>query len=264
MNSSTHLSMMILLVSLISLSTHSQILPSQKVHNYQDEIKYHSHDCGTNHLQDKLFTQHPALRNLQRQIDEQTRIDVYVEKNHNRMASVLTIPIVVHVVHYSGTSIGTNENISDAQIIQGIADLNEAYRNMGFYDPSTGADVEIEFCLAVQDEFGNFTTGITRTANNTLTDLDLDNEDGLLKSTAAQWDPFSYCNIWLVDEICSSVAGNCGSAGYAFLASAHGQSYDGIVNEARWFGSSKDNSESAHSRDGALFKFISYLRRLHQ
>ena len=111
----------------------------------------------------------------------------------------------MHVVHYSGTSIGVNENISDAQIIQGIADLNEAYRNIGFYDPSTGADVEIEFCLAVQDEFGNFTTGITRTANNTLTDLDLDNEDGLLKSTAAQWNPFNYCNIWLVDEICSSV-----------------------------------------------------------
>ena len=164
---------------------------------------------------------------------------MYIQKTQfQRMGTVYTIPVVVHVVYFSGTPIGVNENISDAQIVQGIADLNDAFRNIGFYDPATGADVEIEFCLASQDELGNFTTGITRTASNALTDLDSDTEDGLLKSTAAQWDPLSYCNIWLVDRICSSFASSCGTAGYAYLAGAHGQTYDGIVNEASWFGSS--------------------------
>ena len=199
--------------------------------------------CSAAHMQALIETNYPALKQKQQALDDQTRREIYGPNPVSRVATVYSIPVVVHVVHFTGTAIGVNENITDAQIIQGITDLNDAFRNIGFYDPATGVDVEIEFCLAAQDELGNFTTGITRTANNALTDLDSDTEDASLKSTALQWDPLRYCNIWLVDEICSSGSGSCGTAGYAYLAGAHGQPYDGIVNEARFFGSSSNNSK---------------------
>ena len=121
--------------------------------------------------------------------------------------------------------------------------MTNSFRNSGAYYNASGYDVEIEFCLASQDTLGNFTTGITRTANDAYTDLYSDTEDATLKSAsvAKQWDPTKYCNIWIVDEICSS--SGCGVAGYAYLAGAHGQSYDGIVNEAAYFGSSTNNSK---------------------
>jgi len=47
-------------------------------------------------------------------------------KSNNKNAAVIyTLPIVVHVIHQNGI-----ENISDDQIIQGIEDLNEGFRNL--------------------------------------------------------------------------------------------------------------------------------------
>ncbi|MGB3947795.1 MAG: hypothetical protein WBM13_07410, partial [Bacteroidia bacterium] len=51
---------------------------------------------------------------------------------------VYIIPVVIHIVHNNGP-----ENISDAQVIAGIQHLNDAFRNTGVFDPSTGVDVEI-------------------------------------------------------------------------------------------------------------------------
>lgn len=57
-----------------------------------------------------------------------------------------------------------------------------------------------------------------------------------------RWDPRHYLNIWLVREITSESVGD-GVAGYAYFPSSHGTREDGIVGEARWFGSSTDNSK---------------------
>jgi len=216
-------------------------------YNKPAHVRSLTHTCGASHLHDKLATTHPEVIEKQKRLDEITRRIMYgnaIPSSTSR-GVLYTIPVVVHVVHFTGTAVGTNENITDAQVAQGIQDLNDAYRNVGFYDPLTEADAEIEFCLASRDPLGNFTTGITRTANDALTDLDMDTEDNSLKATIAQWDPLLYCNIWLVDEICSSVPGplDCGTAGYAYYPSSHGQPWDGIVNEARFFGSSQNNSK---------------------
>lgn len=195
-------------------------------------------------MQDMINAKFPDLIIKQKNIDDETRRLVYGPNSTSRLAGVVyTIPVVVHVVHFGGTGLGTAENISEAQVLQAMQDMNDAFRNLGFYDPGTGADVEIEFCLASQDPLGDFTTGITRTASNTYTDLDSDTEDAGLKVAAQQWDPTSYCNIWLVNQICSSVSGSCGSAGYSYTSSSHGQPWDGIVVEAGFFGSSQDNSK---------------------
>lgn len=145
------------------------------------------------------------------------------------MATDFTLPVVVHIIHDGGP-----ENIPDAQVLQGIQDLNDAYANLGYYDQGTGVDTKIQFCLARRDPDGNATTGITRD-QSPLTSMDLTTDDIAMKDLN-RWDPLNYVNIWLVGEIQGGVAG------YAYLPASHGQPEDGIVIEAGWFGSSQGNS----------------------
>ncbi len=172
-------------------------------------------------------------------------------------SNVLTIPVVIHVMHLSGTAVGTNENISDAQIQAGIQHLNDAFRNIGSYAGGPyftnagipSVDVEIQFCLASRDPNGNSTTGINRVSTS-MSNLFSDDivsgsttQDDALKALSF-WNSNNYMNVWLVNEICSSAPSTgCGTAGYAYLAGAHGQTYDGIVNEARFWGSNANNSK---------------------
>ncbi|NJL13763.1 MAG: PKD domain-containing protein [Microscillaceae bacterium] len=148
--------------------------------------------------------------------------------------ALYTIPVVVHIIHNGGS-----ENISDAQVQAGIQHLNDAFRLQPPYDGPLGADVEIEFCLARQDEFGNPSTGINRVLSP-LTDHNSSND--LALKNLSRWDSRKYLNIWLVKEICMPSYG-CSVAGYAYYASAHGSLFDGVVNEARWFGSSTNGSK---------------------
>ena len=145
------------------------------------------------------------------------------------------IPVVIHVIHNNG-----QENIPDAQILLGIQHLNEAFSNSGVYDTLTGTTIGIQFCLAKQNESGQFTTGITRT-QSALTDMLSPSQDTPLKNLI-RWNTAAYLNIWIVKEITSESSGP-GVAGYAYFPSAHGSSVDGIVCEARYFGSTADNSK---------------------
>jgi hypothetical protein len=72
-----------------------------------------------------------------------------------------------------------------------------------------------------------------------LTNLEETTNDLQLKNIN-RWDPKCYINISLVKEVC--ISGDCKVSGYAFLPSAHGLEMDGVVQEARFFGSSKSNA----------------------
>ncbi|MBK9074017.1 MAG: PKD domain-containing protein [Flavobacteriales bacterium] len=140
------------------------------------------------------------------------------------------VPVVVHVM-----DIGTGATaITDDQIRAGIKLTNEYWRKVaGSPGAGTGADMNIEFVLAVRDPQGNCTTGITRTdmtwnasyvANGVAHDGALGMPDADLKAYK-NWDPNQYYNIWLVSEI-----DNGGPvAGYAFFAGSHGSPIDGTV-----------------------------------
>lgn len=147
----------------------------------------------------------------------------------------LVIPVVVHVVHDNG-----EENIPDQQIIAGIEHLNDAFANAGNYTHADGSSTGIRFCLAARTPAGGYTNGITRTVSS-LTELTAETQDGALKDLI-RWDPDRYLNIWLVREITSAAMGP-GVAGYAYFPTAQGMPEDGIVNEARFFGSSENNSK---------------------
>jgi PKD repeat protein len=187
--------------------------------------------CATDALLQEALREE-TLRTQHEQIEQQIYRDF---KNRERpragaKLAVKTLPVVVHVIHQNGA-----ENIPDAQIITGIQQLNESFSNTAYYDQGSGYNTMIQFCLAKRTPDNQASTGITRN-QNALTNLDFDTQDLPLKNIN-RWKPKEYINIWLVKEICGGGIG-CGVAGYAYLPSSHGRPEDGIVMEARWFGSS--------------------------
>lgn len=142
---------------------------------------------------------------------------------HSPEGANLILPIVFHVVQD-----GTLGSLTDADVLTLLGFLNDAFANEGFYDPSTGADTDIGFCLAKQDENGLPTSGITRT-QSTLTLMTAETQDRDLKALI-HWDPHCYINVYLVAEINSDAYGT-GVRGYANFPSSHGSPTDGIVIE---------------------------------
>jgi gliding motility-associated-like protein len=191
--------------------------------------------CAQEVMWEAALQQNPSLRAQQDKVEQ--ALYGYLKKQQQSAKTpppVYVLPVVVHIIHDNGP-----ENISDAVVIQGIQDLNDAFANVGYYDPATGVDTRIQFCLARRDTLGNLTTGITRN-QSPLTDMLMDVDDITVKNLN-RWDPTQYINIWLVREICQS-GGGCGVAGYAYFPASHGNPEDGIMMEANFFGSSQGAS----------------------
>ena len=199
--------------------------------------------CGSD-----LLPADPASKALRIQLEKQA-YDFFVKQQSQGHpegpSQVLTISVVVHIIHNNGT-----ENISDAQVQQGLAWLNSAYANTSFFDQGSGTNVGIQFCLAQLDPVGQPTSGITRN-QSPLTDVIEETQDGPLKSLNI-WDTKSYLNIWLVREICSTVAG-CGVVAYAYGPQFHGTAIDGLVVESQFFGTVQSQTSVAAHELGHYF-----------
>lgn len=150
---------------------------------------------------------------------------------------IYQVPVVVHILHV-GETVGTGYNISDDQVKAGIKYLNNYWRKVaGTYGDGPGVDMEIEFSLAVRDPSGNCTNGIVRrdmSGNSTYVSCGVSTGTCGITDTDAKtgrWDTQNYYNIYLVNEIdgANCFTGGSYTAGYAYFASAHGQTYDGTV-----------------------------------
>ncbi len=118
-------------------------------------------------------------------------------KNKRTTAEVVTIPVVVHIIH-NGEPIGQGTNISKAQIESQIRILNEDFRKKlgtnGHNTHPAGADIEIEFQLAIQSPEGIPTDGIVRVkGSKSIWDIP---DDPTLKGLS-YWDSANYLNIWV-------------------------------------------------------------------
>ena len=110
-------------------------------------------------------------------------------------AQTYTIPVVVHVLWASPV-----QNLTDAQILGALEDLNTAYNSLSTVpiDPpydTLAASMDINFCLASVDPDGSPTTGI----EHVQTPLAV--EGGTPDSYVNQWPPEQYLNIWVVGQL---------------------------------------------------------------
>jgi gliding motility-associated-like protein len=194
-----------------------------------------STSCGQKEIMQHFYAMHPEYKSINEQVEKQLALRNRAIQSGTlktqRTTAVVTLPVVVHIIHNNGS-----ENISDAQVFQGIQHLNEAFANSGYYDPSDGVNTQIQFCIAQRDPSNNATNGITRDVS-TYTNMggSAYYSDDLNVKDINRWNPLCYINIWLVKSIPGSVVG------YAYLPSAHGSNVDGIIIEAGYFGSSYPN-----------------------
>ncbi len=229
-----------LLLSVLILVSFNTVLSAQAVEH-----------CVTTYADSLLRARHPEMgtlndfeRNLQRKMVELKKNMA----NRREAATVITLPVVVHVVH-NGEAVGVGRNISQAQVQSQIATLNDDYRRKagtrGFNSNPVGADIEIEFCLAVVDPQGRTMAepGIDR-YNGGRDTWNINTTDGVLKPST-YWNPDKYYNIWVVDLTDPSVGAGRILLGYAQLPSQSNlpgiptegpASTDGVVIYYRAFG----------------------------
>lgn len=133
--------------------------------------------------------------------------------------SILTVPVVFHVIHQNGP-----ENIADSLILQLLNQLNLRYQNSVPYYDSTGTTTGIQFCLASIDTMGNATSGITRDTS-VYTDVSWagSNSNEIAMKDVNRWNPLLYLNVWIVRSIYPP------SGALSSYPSDVGQPNDGIV-----------------------------------
>lgn len=206
--------------------------------------------CATMSADSALRLKYPEMGTLdefeifmQRKIRERNELAL-----KGRVADeVITIPVVVHVVH-NGESVGSGANISSEQVVSQIETMNEDFRKKantpGYNTHSRGADVEIEFALAVLNPQGQTMAepGIDRISGGR-SSWTRDQIENL--KTYTIWDPTLYYNVWVVDIASSGSSQLLGYAQFPVQSGLQGLSEggagttDGVVVHVRAFGNTR-------------------------
>lgn len=196
---------------------------------FASSSSFSQRNCGTyNYNQQKFFKDSLLFYRIQAQ---EENIQQWILRNKSKKkSSIVTIPVVVHIVYYSNI-----ENISDAQIFSQIEILNKDFRRLNVDTVNTpnsfrslAADCEIEFCLAQRDPNGNVTNGITRTQTTQTSFTTNDNVKYDASGGKDAWNTNKYLNIWVCD-----VSG--GILGYAQYPGGN-PNEDGVVVDYQYFG----------------------------
>ena len=194
---------------------------------YQMQSKGQSAQCATDFIHNNLMQTDSAYRDQIVTLESQVKSITQKQANNKSTSTLYPIPVVAHVIHL-GEPIGTGSNISDIQIQQAIAGLNDRFRNVS----GLGIDVELEFCLVSKDPNCNSTNGINRVDGSSVPNYSANGItptgnpcSGAIETDIkdlSRWPVSDYYNIWVVSEIC-----NGSFVGYASYPV--GGLYDGLV-----------------------------------
>src|ERR1700722_1126111 len=190
--------------------------------------------CGFAEYRQQFIHNTPGLTEKISSIEAFTKrlqnLDSPSSNNSITQSSVITIPVVVHVIYNS-----SSQNINDAQVQSQIEVLNKDYRrqnvdaaNTPSYFQQFAADCGFHFVLAKVDPHGYATNGIVRKRSSV---QQFNINDGI-KFTSSNgddaWDADSYFNIWVGD-----LTG--GVLGYSSVVGGP-KANDGIVVSYKAFG----------------------------
>lgn len=180
--------------------------------------------CATMDVLQRQITQNPLREKKLKRIED------FIQQQLPTTSTVLTIPVVVHVVYHKAV-----ENISEAQISSQIKALNDDFRRLNADAVNTpaifrgiAADVELEFCMANVDPNGFATNGITRTYTSRSS---FGTDDAVMFSSSGgkdAWPASDYLNIW----VCHLEEETLGYAQFPGGAPAT----DGVVIGYKYFG----------------------------
>jgi len=198
--------------------------------------------CSTVEYEDYLKAKFPERMTTQQ---FESWIAPLIEKakaNKSQNGSIITIPVVVHVIH-SGQNLGVAPNIVDEQVISQITVMNNDFRRLlgtpGYNTNAVGADTQIQFALAKVDPNGNPTNGINR-VNLCQAEWSQDDINSFVKPETI-WDPTQYMNMWSVNFSDTTLLGYAQFPSGSTLPGLPpgGEGYtDGVVANYATFGSS--------------------------
>jgi PKD repeat protein len=190
--------------------------------------------CASDQMLQQFFSENPGAEKTfwdnQDLLSELSNLNS-IKGSQNNKTPIITVPVVVHIIHYNGAG-----NISKQQIDDGMRILNEDFQKLNADTSSTrtvfrnvAADIQIEFKLANVDPNGNCTGGVNR-VNSNLTYGSSNSVKAL-----SYWPSNKYLNVWLVNTIGSfgSLAGTI--LGYAqFPSSGRLNTYGLVCRNDQW------------------------------
>ncbi|MBS1765192.1 MAG: T9SS type A sorting domain-containing protein [Bacteroidetes bacterium] len=178
--------------------------------------------CQTIQYTQKILSENP---NLKEEITRQnTEFEHKMHNNAMRPSTVVTIPVVFHIVYNT-----PEQNVPDSRILEQLEVLNNDYNRLNqdaqctpsvFQGVAAGAS--IQFCLAQRDPNNNHTSGIERKQTSRLS-YDIGDD---MKKTALGglkgWSKNKYLNVW----VCN-LSNNL--LGFASMPGIANDTLDGVV-----------------------------------
>ncbi len=198
---------------------------------FSNVLVFAQNRCGTTEYLLQLRNNNSEFAQVRDQVEQNIQEWIKDNSNHHQK-TIITIPVVVHIVYNS-----TQQNITDQQIQSQIDVLNSDFRRTNIDKimtpnvwQSIAADCEIEFCLASTDPNGSSTNGITRT-QTTINSFSMQGDSVKFNSGGGKdaWPNNDYLNIW----VCSL---NSQILGYATPPFGSIGSNDGVVIDNSNFG----------------------------
>jgi PKD repeat protein len=203
-----------------------------------------NHHCGIDHVIEKMRENEPELwKSL---VETQEELNAYTkqyssmlnDKGIKKSGSVITIPVVFHVLHEDGP-----ENISYEQILSAMDRLNSCFRKQNPELSSVQtpfipliADVEVEFKLAKRAPNGTCFNGVTRTKSAATNSYDeAEQLTAIINGNDVyngEWPSNMYLNIFVCKVISSP-----GAAAYAYYPNTSTAMRFGVWSQHIYIGS---------------------------
>ncbi|TNE56405.1 MAG: T9SS type A sorting domain-containing protein [Bacteroidetes bacterium] len=200
------------------------------------ELTAQQRTCAANEVLQQQLEQYPQMQQLRDAIENHT--NQFIQDGAATDRAVITIPVVVHVVWYTGNPA---ENLSQARIQSQIDVLTADFRRLNADAPNTpgafqgvAADCEFEFCLAKRDPSGNPTDGIVRRETSVTSFGSNDNVKFFSSGGSDAWPRDQYLNIWVCDLN--------GLLGYAQFPGGPANT-DGVVCDYLYFGTTEEGAQ---------------------
>lgn len=217
---------------------------------------YAQRNCGTMDVYASELQNNPGLASKRENIEGQIRQWIATQSNSSR--SVITIPVVVHVIYNT-----SEQNISDAQVQSQIDVLNEDYARLNADASQTPsafqsivANCEIQFCLAKTDPSNQATSGITRT-QTAATSFSIGSSMKYAATGGVNaWPTAKYLNIWVCNMANQVI-------GFATLPGTSIAAEDGVVIMYKHFGRTGNVVAPYHKGRTATHEVGHWLNLLH-
>jgi hypothetical protein len=185
--------------SLFAQTTQNRLAPSPLFNDNASAAP--GRNCATMEVFEKQVAADPARAQRMEAIEAQTKRFMGqsggLRRNTSTTGTVVTIPVVVHVVYNTAA-----QNVTDAMVADQIRVLNEDFARTNAdasQTPSifTASPTNVRFVLAKRTPTGATTTGIVRRATKTRSFSSNDFVKYTSKGGSDAWPREQYLNIWL-------------------------------------------------------------------